>query len=52
MKKTEIQTQKYADWITTECLNPVDEITWLITTILESDNSHVVEEVLSYFGEE
>ena len=42
---TEEQAQKYADWILTECSCPVDEITWLVSTILESDNDHVIQQV-------
>jgi len=45
MTITETQAQKYAQWIMTECSCPVDEITWLVSTILESDNDHVIKEV-------
>ena len=45
MTITETQAQNYAQWIMTECSCPVDEITWLVSTILESDNDHVIKEV-------
>ena len=45
MKVTEKQAQKYAKWLLNECSDPVDEITWLVSTILESDNNHVIKEV-------
>ena len=42
---TETNATKYANWILRECSCPVDEITWLVSTILESDNNHVIKEV-------
>ena len=45
MKTTEEQAQKYAKWLLRECSDPIDEITWLVSTILESDNDHVIKEV-------
>ena len=45
MTITETQAENYAKWIMTECSCPVDEITSLVSTILESDNSHIIEEV-------
>tara|TARA_Y100001978_G_C23370743_1_gene280806 strand:+ start:46 stop:555 length:510 start_codon:yes stop_codon:yes gene_type:complete len=35
---------KYAEWILTQCDNSKDEITWLIQTILESDNAHCLDD--------
>lgn len=45
MKITQTEAEKYADWLLTECSDPIDEITWLVGTILESDNDHVIKEV-------
>lgn len=45
MKITQTEAEKYADWLLTECSCPIDEITWLVNTILESDNDHVIKEV-------
>lgn len=45
MKITQTEAEKYADWLLTECSDPIDEITWLVSTILESDNDHVIKEV-------
>ena len=36
----------YANWLLNKCSCPVDEITFLVNTILESDNSHIIEEVI------
>jgi len=36
----------YANWLLNECSCPIDEITFLVNTILESDNSHIIEEVI------
>ena len=38
--------EKYANWLLKECSCPVDEITFLVNTILESNNNHVIEEVI------
>ena len=35
---------KYAEWILTDSCEPKDEITWLIQTILESDNAHCLDD--------
>jgi cytosine/adenosine deaminase-related metal-dependent hydrolase len=45
MKITQIEAEKYADWLLTECSDPKDEITWLVSTIQESDNDHVIQQV-------
>jgi hypothetical protein len=42
---TEEQAYKYANWILTECSDPKDEIAWLVSTIKESDNDHVIQQV-------
>lgn len=42
---TQTEAEKYADWILTECSSPIDEITWLVSTIQESDNDHVIQGV-------
>jgi hypothetical protein len=42
---TETEAQKYANWVLTECTDPIDEITWLVSTIQESDNDHVIQQV-------
>ena len=42
---TQTEAEKYADWILTECSDPIDEITWLVNTIQESDNDHVIQQV-------
>lgn len=42
---TETEAQKYADWILTECSDPIDEIAWLVSTIKESNNDHVIQQV-------
>lgn len=42
---TQTEAQKYAKWLLNECSDPIDEITWLVSTILESDNDHVIQEV-------
>ena len=36
--------EKYAEWILTQCDKSKDEITWLIQTILESDNAHCLDD--------
>ena len=38
--------EKYANWLLSECSCPIDEITFLVSTILESNNSHVIKEVI------
>lgn len=45
MKITETNATKYANWLLNECSSPVDEITWLVSTIQESDNNHVIQQV-------
>ena len=45
MKITEEQAQKYAKWLLNECSDPIDEITWLVSTIQESDKGHVIQQV-------
>ena len=45
MKITQTEAEEYADWILTECSDPIDEITWLVSTIQESDNDHVIQQV-------
>ena len=45
MTITETKATKYANWLLNECSCPVDEITWLVTTILESNNNHIIKEV-------
>ena len=45
MTITETQAQNYANWLLNECSSPVDEITWLVSTIQESDNNHVIQQV-------
>jgi hypothetical protein len=42
---TQIEAEKYADWVLTECSDQIDEITWLVNTIQESDNCHVIQKV-------
>ena len=36
----------YANWLLNECSCPIDEITFLVNTILESNNSHIIQEVI------
>ena len=45
MKITQTNATKYANWLLNECSCPVDEITWLVNTIQESDNDHVIQQV-------
>ena len=45
MKITQTEAEKYADWLLTECSDQKDEITWLVSTIQESDNAHVIQQV-------
>lgn len=47
IKITEEDAKNYAYWLLNECSCPFDEIKWLITTIIESDNDHVIEEVFN-----
>ena len=42
---TETEAHKYADWILTECTDPIDEISFLVNTIQESNNDHVIQQV-------
>ena len=42
---TETEAQKYADWIFSECTDPIDEISFLVNTIQESNNDHVIQQV-------
>lgn len=44
---TQTEAEKYADWLLTECSDPIDEITWLVNTIQESDNHHVIKQVFA-----
>ncbi len=44
--------EKYADWILTQCDKPKDEITWLIQTILESDNFYLLSEIENWIKNE
>jgi hypothetical protein len=37
--------EKYAEWILTDSCEPIDEITWLIQTILESDNAYCLDDI-------
>lgn len=43
---TEKQATNYANWLLTDCTDPIDEITFLVNTILNSDNNHIIEEVI------
>ena len=44
-KITQAEAEEYADWILTECSDPIDEITWLVSTIQESNKDHVIQQV-------
>lgn len=44
--------EKYAEWILTQCDKPKDEITWLIQTILESDNFYLLSEIENWIKNE
>lgn len=46
MKVTIEDAEMYANWLLNECSCPIDEITFLVNTILETDNSHVIKEVI------
>ena len=46
MKVTLRDAEEYAKWLLNECSCPIDEVTFLVNTILESDNAHVIEEVI------
>jgi len=46
MKVTIKDAELYANWLLTQCSCPIEEITFLVNTILESDNSHIIEEVI------
>lgn len=46
MKVTLKEAELYANWLLTECSCPIDEITFLVNTILQSNNSYVIEEVI------
>jgi len=39
------EVHKYAEWILTKCDKPKDEMTWLIQTILESNNAHCLDDI-------
>ena len=40
--------EKYALWVLNDCMQPHDEIEWLVNTILNSDDvHHVIEEVIA-----
>ena len=44
--------EKYAEWILTQCDKPKNEITWLIQTILESDNFYLLSEMENWIKNE
>ena len=46
MKVTIKDAELYANWLLTQCSCPIEEITFLVNTILESDNSNIIEEVI------
>lgn len=46
MKVTLKDAETYANWLINECSCPIDEITFLVNTILESNNSHIIKEVI------
>jgi len=46
MKEKFEDAELYANWLLTECSCPIDEITFLVNTILESENSHIIKEVI------
>ena len=46
MKVTIKDAELYANWLLTQCSCHIEEITFLVNTILESDNSHIIEEVI------
>tara|TARA_R110002153_G_scaffold119795_1_gene264920 strand:+ start:17 stop:190 length:174 start_codon:yes stop_codon:yes gene_type:complete len=42
---TQKETENYAKWILTECSDPIDEITWLVCTINQSNKSSLIKQV-------
>ena len=42
---TQKETENYAKWILTECTDPIDEITWLVCTINQSNKSSLIKQV-------
>ena len=52
MKVTLRDAEIYANWLLNECSCPIDEITFLINTILESDNNHIIKEVIGIIKNE
>ena len=46
MKVTIKDAELYANWLLTQCSCPIEEITFLVNKILESDKSHIIEEVI------
>ena len=51
MKVTIEEAEIYANWLLNECSCPIDEITFLVSTILESDKNHIIEEVIEITNE-
>ena len=51
MKVTIKDAELYANWLLNECSCPIDEITFLVNTISESDNSHIIKEVIEITNE-
>ena len=47
-KSSQSDVEKYADWILTQCDTPKGEITWLMQTILESNNAHCLNDTIGY----
>lgn len=48
MKVNIKDAELYAYWLLNECSCPIDEITFLVNTILNSNNDHVIKEVIKY----
>ena len=42
---TQKEAENYANWILTECSDPIDEITWLVSTINQSDKNSLIKQV-------
>ena len=36
---TQKDVEQYAKWVLNDCMSPQDEIEWLVTTILNSDDA-------------
>jgi hypothetical protein len=48
MKMSEEELEKYADWLFTECNEPISEVMWLISELPENIQNDIRDNVLKF----